>query len=170
MVAVAVVKYVKGDLFTQIREPSYHYIIPHIVNDIGAWGSGFVVPLGNYYPEVKERYLSDYELGWIKLGKTDFIYVPKGQITVANMCAQTGIGKTKKPIRYEALVSCMRTVVSHIKMDDRLNEQMNCPTLPTKIIAPKFGSDRAGGNWDFIEELINEIWADFDTTIYYLND
>ena len=167
----------KGDLFSEIREPHTQTIIPHIVNDIGAWGSGFVVPLGKYYPRAKKRYLEVHKLGWSRLGWTDFICFPDSHITVANMYAQTGIMNhstghrsqvNDKPIRYEALVTCMRAVVDHIKLQDRLSEYERCPTWPTKIIAPKFGSDRAGGNWDFIEELIEEIWADLDVTVFVL--
>lgn len=36
------------------------------------------------------------------------------------------------------------------------------------IHCPKFGSLRAGGNWEFILELINETWVDrgINVTIY----
>jgi len=38
----------------------------------------------------------------------------------------------------------------------------------TQIHAPLFGSGLAGGNWDFIEELINEIWDGYDITVWQL--
>jgi hypothetical protein len=98
------------------------------------------------------------------LGQCDFVNVQVKEnieITVANMYAQTGIRSistgdrskvNKKPIRYEYLVSCMTSVRDSLEADT--------------IVAPKFGSLRAGGNWSFIEELIEEIWCpSFDVVI-----
>jgi hypothetical protein len=35
-----------------------------------------------------------------------------------------------------------------------------------QIHAPKFGCGLAGGNWNFISELINDIWGKFFVTVY----
>jgi hypothetical protein len=146
------IEYIKGDLFTQL--PITPVIIPHIVNDIGAWGSGFVVPLGRHFPIAKEAY-HQYRPS---LGQCQFVdcleLYGQPRLVVANMCAQRGIvGRSTgdrsevndKPIRYEALVKCLR------QLDDY------CKTLDIEVHAPKFGSDRAGGTWPFIAELIEEI-------------
>jgi hypothetical protein len=147
--------YRKGDLFDNLPE-SGTIIIPHIVNNIGAWGSGFVVPLGKKFPAARSSYL---EMPHHFLGDTQTIRCeinPNLVVYVANMCAQNGIVSkdNPKPISYSALVKCMGYVADIGK---------GCP-----LICPKFGSDRAKGNWSFIEELINEIWGDFDVTIFEL--
>ena len=157
-------KYHKGDLFEYIKTHEGPFIIPHIVNNIGAWGSGFVVPLGKNFPEAKEYYLQWANLhGTIgnMLGNSQLVKV--GNVYVWNMCAQDGImshstgDRSKvndKPIRYAALVKCMQDL-NTAKVD-----------IGAEIVCPKFGSDRAGGNWDFIEELIEEIWEPyFDVTV-----
>ena len=166
------IQYKNGDLFEYISDkhldPSVNIIIPHITNDIGAWGSGFVVPLGKQYPKAQDSYIKSY----VDHDNANIPMLGNCQIVdcgcntyVANMCAQTGIlGHSTgdrnmvnmKPIRYAALVDCMRNVASFA---DANSCQIHCP---------KFGSDRAGGNWYFIEELIQEIWEQFSVTVYIL--
>lgn len=154
------IKYVKGDLFDNIKGFSGYTIIPHVVNNIGAWGSGFVVPLGKIFPLSKKMYLKHWES--LKLGDVQLVRC-SDSITVANMFAQegisglsTGVGPiSSKPIRYVALVKCLENIRNVID---------NSKT-PCRIVAPQFGSLRSGGSWDLIEELINEIWCGLDVTI-----
>lgn len=158
------INYINGDLFDQPKL-SGNIIIPHIVNNIGAWGSGFVIPLGEAHPIAKEAYLNDYRAyknaKLPMLGVCRVVNCDHG-IYVANMCAQTGImshstgdrlSVNHKPIRYAALIKCMQKVAGAAHY------------LDASIVAPKFGSDRAGGTWEFIEELIEEIWCNVKVTI-----
>lgn len=148
-------KYVKGDLFREIEKINNPILIAHISNDIRAWGSGFVIPLGDRFPKARERYLKEPKL---TLGDTQFIETCG--VVVANMIAQRGIiQKGLKPIKYAALVKCLNTV------------GFFCRTRHVdEIHAPAFGSLRSGGHWPFIHELIEEIWCDINVTIYYLDD
>lgn len=93
------------------------------------------------------------------LGQCDFVNVQVKEnieITVANMYAQTGIRSistgsrskvNKKPIRYEHLVNRMVSVRNSLEADT--------------IVAPKFGSLRAGGNWSFVEELFDVVICEY---------
>jgi hypothetical protein len=55
----------------------------------------------------------------------------------------------------------MMSVASYIKNNfDKENT--------VQIHAPKFGSGLAGGNWNFIEELIKDIWLNIPVMIYSL--
>jgi hypothetical protein len=38
-----------------------------------------------------------------------------------------------------------------------------------EIHCPKFGSGLAGGNWDFISNLIEDIWSKYHVTVYNYN-
>lgn len=158
-------KYVKGDVTNpQTTNPC---IIPHIVNDIGAWGSGVVMAISKRWPEPAEQYSRDCEFG-LRLGDIGVCCVSDGpEIHVANMVAQKGIGTGASftvgqhfyhlpPIRYDALAEAMIRV-------GNLAGRYKC-----EIHAPKFGSDRAGGDWNKIEELIREIWENngISVTIY----
>ena len=51
-------------------------------------------------------------------------------------------------------MSCMAEVYSYIEM---VKSQTSNPVV---IHTCKFGSDLAGGNWEFILELIREIWLE----------
>jgi hypothetical protein len=159
------INYVEGDLFDAVINDngSKGIFIPHVVNCKGGFGSGFVVPLGRTFPEVKRRYLEWANDGKggpdFGLGEVQFVSVTPNdgkEIIVANMCAQTLGGK--RPLFYNKLAICMDTVAAQI------------PENEYRIVAPMFGSALAGGNWDFIEELINDCWLKrgIDVTIHYL--
>lgn len=148
--------YRQGDLFKFLNGSQNTIYIPHVCNDCGKWGSGFVVPLGKIFPDAKESYLKWSKKQTFGLGKTRFVTVqdvPK--IVVANMVAQTLGGK--RPLFYNHLVECMETVAVQVLAEANV-----------EIFAPKFGSCLAGGNWDFIAELIRDIWIyrGIQTTIF----
>jgi hypothetical protein len=44
--------------------------------------------------------------------------------------------------------------------------QKNSENARVEIHSPKFGSGLAGGNWNFIEELIKDIWYDCEVFVY----
>ncbi len=144
-------------------------IIPHIVNDIGVWGSGFVIAVSNKWPDPERHYKDWYRTGKnanhmpFELGQTDFVQAAP-DIVIANMIGQEGIGpkssrvdgviKIEHPIRYGALHKCMEQV------------HKEAVILGASIHAPKFGALRAGGDWNVIERMIKEIWAGINVTIY----
>jgi hypothetical protein len=144
-------------------------IIPHVCNNVNAFGAGFAGAIAHRYPSVKENY---HLLGnHMKLGHVQFISVKKDktydhEIIFANMIAQNGIidsYKNPRPINYASLVQCMLSVKIH-KQQLMLHKDTN----NVEIHAPKFGSGLAGGNWDFISLLIQDIWSDTNISIYTL--
>ena len=156
------IKYHKGDLFNML--PDHHgVVIPHVCNNMGGWGRGFVVALSKRWPDglsPEHNYRHWYASRGVKaashaangtipfeLGQVQFCKTTDTNITVANMIAQNGTvsDHNLKPIRYAALVSCMQQVSDHCHCQE--------------IHAPKFGSALAGGNWELIEELIEELWC-----------
>lgn len=140
-------------------------IIPHVCNNINLFGAGFAAAVANKYPEVKENF---HMLGnQAKLGHVQYIKVleepkHKHRLVFANMIAQNKtIGpKNIKPLSYEHLVQCMIDVRNHANAISKNTESK------VEIHCPKFGSGLAGGNWNFIEELISEIWSQFSVTVY----
>jgi hypothetical protein len=150
-------KYIEGDLFKNLPS-DVTVLIPHIVNNIHAWGSGFVVPLANRFPISKKKYMDEKVL---ELGKTQFISVDN--FIICNMIAQNGIKNStnKFPIKYNFLEDCMVSVGEKaLKIRDIDGS--------VKIICPMFGSNRAGGDWEIIESMIKNIWNDLDIEIYYM--
>ena len=163
------IKYVEGDLFASVladidRDP---VVIAHVCNDKGGWGSGFVVPLGRTFPESKKAYRDWHEKNVpvdympFEMGQTQLLAVDRTPITfIANMVAQT-LGGTR-PLHYNHLARCMDTVAKFVK------EQR--PARDFSIVAPMFGSGLAGGNWGFVEELINDCWirSGIDVTVHWM--
>lgn len=152
------INYVKGDLFANTKGTK-NIIVPHVCNDVGGWGSGFVVAVSKYDPEAEIAYRSwhkslmslTYISGKFALGETQIVSCRNG-VEIANMVAQhkTISHGESKPIRYWALAKCMKTVAEQINLNK---------TAAKEIWAPKFGSGLAGGDWKFIETLIQEIWV-----------
>lgn len=143
-------------------------IVPHVCNNINAFGAGFAGHVAQVYPEVKANF---HMLGnQAKLGHSQFINVKtdklyRHSIIFANMIAQNKLitKKNKRPLNYAALVYCMNQVRSYAK-----NLQSTSDSSRVEIHCPKFGSGLAGGNWSFISELINDIWYDVDVYVYTL--
>ena len=82
--------HVTGDLFARIRDITTPVIIPHVCNNIGAWGSGFVVPLGRKYPKAKEAYLEYYNNNDLELGFAHHVVVDDN-VLVSNMVAHISL-------------------------------------------------------------------------------
>lgn len=152
------INYVKGSVLEPIGDG--HKIIIHCCNDLGKMGSGVALALYKKWPTVKSTYLKWAERSSFKLGNVEFIGVEK-DIDVGNMIGQHGIKNNmlnKPPVRYFALSKCLIRVCEVAK------------TKNATIHAPRFGSDRAGGRWDVIEDLIQGHLCDnnVDVTIYEL--
>lgn len=148
------IRYVTGDATLPIGAGPK--IITHCCNDIGAWGKGFVVPLGERWPRAKEAYLewfkehSLYDSDFVevsgppKLGEVQFVLVgPK--LWVANLIGQHKIGvgpDNRPPIRYEAIQEGLKKVCRQAKIHE------------ASVHMPRMGTGLAGGRWDAIERLI----------------
>jgi len=142
-------------------------LIPHVCNNINLFGAGFAKYIGDKFPIVKENF---HLLGNKSfLGHTQYNGVlnnnlTKTKIIVCNMIAQNGtIGpKNNRPLNYGALVFCMSDIRNKIISLSKNDIE----DIKYEIHAPKFGSGLAGGNWNFIENLIQDIWADIPVYIY----
>ncbi|MFW6024984.1 MAG: Appr-1-p processing protein [Candidatus Woesearchaeota archaeon] len=164
------INYQKGDVITASKDvvknnDNLNIIIPHICNNEGKWGKGFVKALSKEFPECERIYKRDIEYkinnNFSTLGTISICHSENYKIHIFNMIAQKLYVKT--PIRYSALVECMNNINILIKN--------NGSEKKYKIYAPMFGSGLAGGNWEFIQRLIWEIWIEkynLDVTIFQL--
>jgi hypothetical protein len=167
------ISYVSGDIFDNINyyisaeNNGSSIVIPHVCNNINLFGAGFAGAVAKHYPVVKENY---HLLGsaFLKnnLGHTQFIEVCRDKtyghkLIFANMIAQNSIisKNNNRPLNYLALAKSMVNVNKYIKSNFDNDSKV-------QIHAPKFGCGLAGGNWNFIENLIEDIWTDIDVTIY----
>lgn len=164
---MAIIKEIQADLFKVLPsiDSEVTIVIPQCCNDIKLDRSGFIIPLFKAFPEAKLEYhkMSNIELGdvseaWIERKN---VQLNNPKYLIYNMIAQKGIKSESnpKPIKYAALVTCMEYVKNCLDyLENRKIEIHTC----------RFGSDRANGNFEFIKELIEEIWEEYPTYIYYL--
>ena len=182
MSGTGTIEFIEGDLFQALPEyADKNVVITHVVNNKGGFGSGFVVPLTNKYPLAKESYLKWFndrqyslytgETVPFELGQVQFVGVSddafgKPATLVAHMLAQTLGGS--RPLYYNHLVNCMNKVRDFVK---GMAEALAYKNQETVIVAPLFGGGLAGGNFNFIEKLIEDCWLreGISVKIYYLS-
>lgn len=149
------IKYIEGDATAPIGEGSK--IIPHVCNNQGGWGSGFVLAVSKKWKQPEAAYrmwAKDKET--FKLGETQIVPVDKG-LVVANMIGQVmGYKDGLPPVRYEAIREALKKVKNY------------CIEHSASVHAPRFGSALAGGDWNVIEQIIKEEICAYDipVTIY----
>jgi hypothetical protein len=138
-------------------------IIPHCCNDLGAWGAGFVLALSRKWKDPEEIYKAYCHKNENLLGRVCYAKM-SNFLVVANMIGQHGCGIKDGiiPVKYKALANAMDRVACFV---DHVKEQVKNPVV---IHCPKFGSDLAGGKWEFILELIRELWLEkgIDVVVY----
>lgn len=169
------INYKVGDLFEAIKkvDKDKRVIVAHCCNNKGLFGSGFVIPLAKYFPEVKDIYLDwhkngEYEhIGGSKikfqLGENQEVGVNE-KLCVVNMIGQNGcISKENpKPISYEAIDVCFLKLSRFLNMFKWLDQEY-------ELHFPALGSKRAGGCWKKISDIINKHLPDDVVNIYTLN-
>lgn len=142
-------------------------IIPQLCSNGGYAESGFAKVIAAKFPVVKQNFdmLGKKNI----LGKTQHVVVGYNKLCdtsliVSNMIAQLGYKSTKnyRPINYGSLCMCMYDIKNFVLQ----NKQSQ--TSKIEIHSPKFGTGSSGGNWNFIEELIHDIWTGIDIFIYTL--
>lgn len=145
--------YVKGDA-TQ-PAGSGPRLIPHVCNNVGAWGAGFVVAISRRWSMPEESYRRWHRAGGATLGWVQPVMV-EPDLWVVNMIGQEGVGCAPNgtpPIRYEALRTCLAKVgrIARIK-----GASVHCP---------KFGAGLAGGDWSIIEQIVQEELVDIGLSV-----
>lgn len=167
------IDYVEGDATKPLGDG--HKFIIHCCNDIGAWGSGFVLALSRMSPVPEACYRWWHQVGSqaanvtgaFELGACQFVELTQ-DITVVNMIGQEGTISNPRdatpPIRYWAIEECLdhvRAAVWHARYISHDNPSVHCP---------RFGAGLAGGNWDRIEQMIDGVLTndDISTTVYDL--
>lgn len=155
-----IIKEIKANL---LYAPQEH--IGHGVNCQGVMGSGVAKTLYKKWPRVKEQYLEFCKIytshGYSKealLGEIQAValYPTFGRNSyIWNMFTQYNYGTgNQKYLLDSALIDCFAALVQKdIK----------------EIAIPKIGCGLAGGNWEEVKELINQVTGRYlDVYVYYL--
>lgn len=144
-----ITRYIKGDITeTELK------FIAHGVNCQGVMGSGVAKSLFTLWPKVRDSYLDFYEnqKGQYRNFKTSNLlgHVQPVKVTedkvVFNCFTQDNFGKDGiKYVDYNAIVDCFRELMS-----TRF-------AIDTPVAIPRIGCGLAGGNWEFMQMLINDV-------------
>lgn len=166
----------KQDLFDSIekRISAGHagatVFVPHVCNNLDLFGAGFAASIANEYPVVKANYhmlgknFLRNNLGHAQILKVKEDKKYKHAFYAVNMIAQNGLrsASNPRPLNYAALVKSMVQVSHFIQNSTGFANK----TEQIEIHTPKFGSGLAGGNWNFISELIEDIWGKYTVFVY----
>lgn len=163
-----VYKEVDGDVLDHKHNPTGKIVIPHVVNTLGCMGSGVAAGIRKKWPIANKWYedwygmdsyggILDDELTWtnhkFELGECQFVEV-EPDIYVCNMVGQKDIGPNEfgmPPIRMDSLRECIFRLRKFV-VENNISSIASC----------KFGSLRAGGNFEDIKKMIFEIFQEVD--------
>ena len=149
------------------KENSYNVIIPHVCNNANVFEIGFSEQINKKYPSVK----INYELlgksfllknpGYVQFNDVDRNVSSNKRLIVSSMIAQNGLKNknNKRPLNYAYLVKSMVLVKKFIVQNFNSENKV-------MVLTNKFGIGQTGGNWKFIECLIEDIWKDLEVVIY----
>lgn len=153
------IKYIKGDATEPIVIGDKYSVICHCCNALGAWGKGFVVPLGKKYPIAREKYLKFIKMTKEenRLGSVSFAKVTDN-IIVANIIGQYNIYPKdgQIPLDYEALEKGFRSVIDMFQTNN----------IPLTIHMPKIGCGLARGDWNVVEKIIKNTFINENIEVY----
>lgn len=147
------VNIIQGDLMKAEED-----ILGHQVNCQGVMGSGIAKILRNTYPNLYPSYKQFCEnftpeelLGKCQIVTTDSKYV-------ANIFGQLKYGRQKvRYTDYDALRDSLRILKDYAKKHNL------SVALPYNI-----GCGLANGEWSMVEEILEEVFSDYDVTLYKL--
>ena len=151
-----IVAEIQGD----IRDTDIQYIA-HGVNCQGKMGSGVAKALFTLWPKVRSQYLDfhKHNIHIVINGTEDFLgvvqFIDCLDKTILNMFTQNYYGYDGKLyLSYEALRECFENIM---KFD------------VTELAIPRIGCGLAGGDWEKVKEIINDVTKDkIKVTVYYI--
>jgi len=142
------VHYKKGNLLEATQD-----IIAHGCNCSGGFGRGVAGQIAKKWPAVKAAYFRQYNaFGW-KLGFTQ--YVDVGDKIIVNC----GTQEKYFPLgvchaNYAAIHAAMNEVRDYAKQKG------------LSIAIPKIGAGLAGGDWNDIRNILEEVFFEYNVTVY----
>lgn len=143
-------------------------IIAHCCNNVGGWGTGFVVALSRRWPRPEKEYRAWFERHGPEkfrtlLGATQLVPV-EDDVWVANIVGQNGLRRGidgEVPVRYEAISTGLGYVADYA---------VGHPERQVSVHMPRLGCGLAGGSWEKIEPLLEQHFVErgVPVTVYDL--
>lgn len=139
------IKIIEDDLLTTKCN-----VIVHCCNNKGVMGSGVAKQIKDKYPTVYNAYRTNYEKHGLTLGQVISVIVNDKQY-ICNLIGQDGYGYDgKQYINYESFKMGLYTI-----RDFMLRNGFKTIAFPYNI-----GCYRAGGKWEVVYEMIEDVFSD----------
>lgn len=146
------ITYKKGDILKALEDNEID-VFAHGVNCSNGFGSGIAGQIAKKYPSIKEKFHSDSAHNFDTLGFALPYFTDDGLIF--NCYTQEEYGsKGIKYVSYDAIEESLRIVYGY------------CKLRSLNLGLPKIGCGLAGGNWNIVEAIINEVFKDMEVTVY----
>jgi len=135
-------------------------IITHVVNDVGAWGAGFVLAVSKKYPRdhiVYREWVNGSGPFRIPAFHGSILPIPHDDgVTDVLLLAQRGIGRSggKIPLDYMHLAASLLELSTY--------------GVDQPIHMPRIGCGLAGGTWDKVGPLVENYLRDREVYVYDL--
>ena len=150
---IEIIKIVDGDIL-QAKEN----IITHQVNCMGVMGGGIAKQIKDKFPNVFDQYRKFFVNNkFPALGKCQIVKAEDNKY-IANLFGQYKYGRDKQYTDYDALKEALFLLKVSAK-----DHNMSI-AIPFNI-----GCGLAGGNWETVYKIIEEVFQDYDATLYKFN-
>ena len=156
--------HVKGDAVKALVNNDVDYLM-HCCNAQGVMGSGIALQIKNTFPQTYKDY-HNYCRNYDNL--LGSIVIRDG---VINIIAQNFYGSQMRDVHYGALVSGFMQVIDKIYSNElyKCKFDSNGNLIPYRIAVPKYmASDRAGGDWEIVKELLESFPSKIEIHCYEL--
>jgi O-acetyl-ADP-ribose deacetylase (regulator of RNase III) len=153
------IEYVEGDLLGNGES-----IIIHGCNAAGGFDTGVAGAIRKKYPNAFREYNNHFQQKSLILGSV--IWAVDNGCIIGNAITQPTYGsRTKQHVSYEAISSCMEAIAFASENGIPGTQFRNGFD---RIAMPLIGSTRGGGDWNIIEEIIQEKLAKLNIVAYVL--
>lgn len=150
-------KLIKGDALRYLLECDGPAVCAHQVNCLGIMGAGFARQVKTLFPEVFKYYAATCKRESVEyknlMGNAQLCLLDRyNDRYICNLFGQLGIGKgtNERKTNYAHLASSL-LLMQELLEGERL--------LDANIIFPYgMSSDRGGANWEFVSELITDVF------------
>lgn len=142
-----------GDLIQSALNGEFD-VIAHGCNCMCTMGAGIARQIKINFPEAYEEDQKTVKGDISKLGHCQYVHIPNKNITVVNAYTQYDYSSVRKVIDYNALARCL--------YDIKIN------SIGKYIGLPKIGCGLAGGNWDVVKAMIENIFYGEHVTVMCL--
>ena len=145
------IKYIKGDIILAAQNSEIDVLVQGC-NCFCTQGAGLALSIKNTWPEVYAEDCKTKKGDRNKLGTITSFFDKNINVTIINAYTQFTFWDVNDMLSYDAIESCLKLIKTYFS--------------GKRIGLPKIGCGLAGGDWNIVEKIINDVLVDENVTIY----